>query len=185
MSKSATNISNINKKIIVTSPVHFQNSSTIFCPNCNRNNNNNNNNELLVLIPYTGSHNIHKVPIFFGGGSGKYRLEINNISIASIINHNINTGQFDQYAIINGNNLGHTYLFIIDYFNPDNFAYINIEIEEIKVWKLAQNVIKEILINNFVSIPIIISDKYNRQFSSLNGMKQVINTASTNNHVSL
>ncbi len=154
------------KKIIVISPIYFQNSSTIFCPNCN---NNKHNDELLLLILY-------KVPICFAGGSGKYRLEINNTSIASIINHN---------TIINGNDLGHTYLFIIDYFNPDNFAYIHIEIERIKIWKLQQNVIKEILINNFVSIPILISDKYNRQFSSLNGMKQVIHTSSINNHVSL
>ncbi len=72
----------------------------------------------------------------------------------------------------------HTYLFLIDYCNH--------EIKWITVWKLSDNVLKEMLISNFIETPIIIRDENNREFSALDGIKQIIVTASNReNNVSL
>eukprot|EP01083_Nonionella_stella_P015319 42851_1 len=168
------------KKVMVTSRVSFQNTSTVFCPHS----------ELklkqqLILIPFSGTHNSHKVPVFFEGGSGRYRLEMNNTNIATLLKHDLRIGQDDKLTVIQGNAIGNAYLFVIDYFNPDNYAFIKVEVEWIHTWLLDQYVHKEILINDYIEIPLMIRDRYNRRFSALDGLQQVITTSSRQQLVSL
>ena len=171
--KSCTNpvkLASSTKKVIVTSNVYFRNTSSIYCPNSEQRNP-----TKLALLPYTDEKYTHRAPIFFEGGSGRYRLEINDTSVAQLINHDIKIGQDNKNIVIQGRNLGHTYLFVIDYFNPDNFKVLDIEVAFIGKFYLDMNVPREILLHESIQVPLIIRDQYNRRFSSLDGIKQVIN----------
>ncbi len=63
--------------------------------------------------------------------------------MANILNFTMNDKENDRIPILNGNSIGHTYLFVIDCFNSDNFPVINTAIEWIEIWKLSQNMVKK------------------------------------------
>ena len=162
------------KKVKVRDAVYFRNTSSLFCPHCDLSmdhGNQVNGRKLMALLPFTGKPGVHRMPVFFGGGSGRYRLWMNNSNITTVNDHDVTKGQDRIWSIITAQKLGRSRLFLIDYFNPDNYVHLDVEVAPVALWTLSENVVKEIEVGHSVDMPLMVRDHRGWRFSCLDGIR--------------
>jgi len=181
------------KQIVVTTPVRVRNTTTVDCTSTSSEDQQAQPQQQrrssappLLLIPYTAANHAHRAPLFFGGGSGRYRLEMNDSNVAYLSStHDITKGQTEGGHTVHGHEVGRTQLFVIDYANPDNFDVVDVEVARIAVWRLQETIQKEIGMQSAIQVPLMIRDARNRRFSALDGVKEVVTTSSVHKRVSV